>query len=642
MTRRLVPCAALHAALWSALFVTTAARVAVAQVVPAPKRSVAPAIGSEPLRIARVVCVGEEFAPQAAAFVEAVRGLGAAGFAGAKQGEEREARVQIERAKSPPDNVGKEWYAVQPLPDDAGLLVSVVHPFGAARAAASLLQLLTVVDGVAAWPQIALTDEPDLAFRCFMVDMGRNPHRPATLRRIVDACWFYKVSLLQLHLTDDQLFSWPSRAYPKLRDERAGWTWQQFEALESYSQARGVTIVPEIDVPGHSTILRKRYPEVFGKTPTELATLPKATEGVQTLIGEMLQVFRATPYVHIGGDEAYGVPQDEQRRFVNRLNRFVKSTGRRALAWEGPRLGSGDDKVDTDVLHINWRTIDFPAQEMLDAGYEVVNAAWDPLYVVDHYPRTMFTAVPVKRCYQWDLRRFAHVNHDMATFAQPHVTKQAQGIVGFLMPWWEGREENVLPLCVPRLAAVAAAAWNRAGETDYSDFAARQRQQLPRLEQLSGASFGRMPYSDADSQRDNAAFLGMVSVSHGASQPVYGPGRLTNGIPDRFDHFLGYPTKPTPLTITVRLRRPATVGRVVVHERAVGKSHEVYEVLVSDDGAKWQRVGQAKAGSRGEQSYVEHRFEPRPIGFVRVVTQGCHGLTFPSFSRLCEIEAFAE
>ena len=111
-------------------------------------------------------------------------------------------------------------------------------------------------------------------------------------------------------------------------------------------------------------------------------------------------------------------------------------------------MGQGDNKVAEDVLHLNWDTVHFPAQQMLDAGYTVINACWNPLYIVDHYPRTMFTAVPVQGCYDWDIRRFAHVNHGMPTFAKPHVTKTEEGILGYCMPWWEGREENVLALCV--------------------------------------------------------------------------------------------------------------------------------------------------------------------------------------------------
>ena len=158
---------------------------------------------------------------------------------------------------------------------------------------------------------------------------------------------------------------------------------------------------------------------------------------------------------------------------------------------------------------------------------------------------------------------------------------------------------------------------------------------------LTGADLGCTPFADPKTQRDNLAFGARVTTSAGASQPVFGPDRLTNGIPDRFDHFLGYPTQPKPLEITLELRAAVSVGRIVVHERAVGQSHEIYDLLVAADGSAWRRVGRAQQGSRGEDSFVVHRFAPRDVRYIRIVTQGCHGLTFPSFSRLCEVEAFA-
>ena len=599
-------------------------------VVPQPRQMVR-ADGSVAIR--RVTGNSIETSSQGSAFASALQ------LAGARLQQKSSAPGRVS-FRYQADAGGAEWYRI--APDDAGLVVTAAAPQGAARAAATLLQLAEIVDGVATFPRVTITDEPAMPFRCFMVDMGRNPHGPAVLRQIVDACWFYKVNYLQLHLSDDQLFSWPSRVYPKLFDERSGWSWQDFVDLEQYARARGVAIIPEIDVPAHSTILRQRYPEVFGKSPKDLATLPSATEGMKALLAELMQVFASSPYVHIGGDEAYGVPEDDQRDFVNRLARFVKQRGRRPMAWEGPRLGEGKHKVDTDVLHVNWRTVDFPAQQMLDAGYQVVNAAWDPMYIVDHYPRTMFTAVPVKRCYQWDLQEFKHVNHGMPTFAEPHRTRTRDGIVGFMMPWWEGRQENVAKLCVPRFAAVAATAWNPDGERDFDGFQERQRSLLPRCAAVARTDLGRTPFADPATQRDNYAYRAKVTASAGTSQPVFGPDRLTNGIPDRFDHFLGYPTQPQPLEITLELRVPASVGRVVVHERAVGQSHEIYDLHVSVDGSSWQQVGTSGKGTRGEQSFVEHRFEPRTVRYVRIVTQGCHGLTFPSFSRLCEVEAFAK
>jgi len=454
--------------------------------------------------------------------------------------------------------------------------------------------------------------------------------------------WFYKANYLQLHLTDDQLFSWPSKAFPKLYSERAGWTWDDFVALERYSQARGVTIIPELEVPGHSGILRRVYPEVFGKTTAELATLPQAQKGIETLLDELLSVFQATPYIHIGGDEAMGVPVEEQRDLINRLNKFLNDRGRRTVVWEGPPLGKDDNKVAENVIHLNWRTINFPAQQMLDAGYEVVNAAWAPLYIVDHYPRTMFTAVDVQRCYQWDIQRFAHINHGFPTFHNPHRTKTDEGLLGFCMCWWEGRPENILPLCLPRLAAVTSAAWNRAGENDFAGYQQRQEGGLATLEKISGFELPETPFADPEPQKDNLAYRAKVTPSDGAAQPHFSPDRLTNGIPDRFDHFLGFPTQPETLEILIELTVPAKVGRIVIYERAVGGSHEIYDLLVSADGRTFEKVGGSEKGTRGEKNHVEHTFGARKVRFIKIVTQGCHGLTFPSFSRLSEVMAFAD
>jgi hypothetical protein len=611
----------------------TASLTAQLPVVPAPQQV---KLGEGRVAVAEVQCEHAALVPPCEAFAAMLARLGVV----LEPAPERGITLQVQLF--PDDGAAHPAESYRIRFGDGEAKVFAADALGVARATATLCQLLEIEDGIAIWPVMAIDDTADLPLRCFMVDMGRNPHRPKVLRQVVDLCWFYKVRFLQLHLTDDQLCSWPSRAFPKLRDERAGWTWDDFVALESYAAARGVTLIPEIDVPGHSTILRDRYPDIFGRSPQELATSPAATTAVKQLVDELLIVFASTPYVHLGGDES-GVGGDPLRDFLNRIARHVRARGRRAIVWEGPDLGVGEHKLDTDILQMNWDTVHFPAQRMLDAGYQVVNAAWDPLYIVDHYPRTMFTASPVRRCYEWDLRRFAHVDPGMPTFLSPHVTNTADGIVGFCMPWWEGREENLFGLCAPRLAAVAAAAWNRDGETDFAWFEQRQQRMLQRFEVIAGVELPHVAVGDPASRPGNLALHGRVTTSTSASQPPFGPERLTNGITDRFDHFLGYPCAPEPLAITVELPRPGQVARVVVHETAVGDSHEVYRLLVSADGVRWHPVGSSEdRGSRGDRSFVEHRIAPRSVRFVRVVTRGCHGLTFPSFSRLCEIEAFSD
>ncbi|MDA0934821.1 MAG: family 20 glycosylhydrolase [Planctomycetota bacterium] len=572
--------------------------------------------------------------PQAEAFVQALRRLGVEGAGMGVAGD------GVAVAFGLGYGLGAEGYRV--TVEGSNVTVEAGGTAGAAYAASDLLRRVRIEGGDARFADGAWEESPDFGHRSFMVDMGRNPHSPATLRHVVDMMWFYRGNYLQLHLTDDQLISWPSAAFPELQSERAGWTVEDFRELEAYSQARGVTVVPEIEVPGHSSLLRSRRPDVFGKDTLELATSPVAQRGVETLIREMLDVFRATPYVHIGADEVHGVPQSEQRAFINRLNAFVKSLGRTTLVWEGPGLGEGDSKVAEDVVHVAWEGSYFPMPKIVEAGYRVVNASWDPFYVVDHYPRNNFTGVPTDQIYAVDLRRLRNVHPGLPSFREPQWLADTSSVLGFCMPFWEGREQNLLAMCVQRFGAAATRAWDYGSELPFEDYAAREAQLLPRLEVISGFELPEMPMADpgAAAASGNLAFGARVTPSAAMHQPDFGPSRLTNGITDQFDLFLGYPTKPEPLVIDIELREPAQVGRVRVHEIAVGNSWESYRLFVSADWETFEQVGRTQSGDRGENRFVDHRFDPRTVRAIRIETDGCENFTFPSFSRLTEVEAY--
>lgn len=340
---------------------------------------------------------------------------------------------------------------------------------GLAAATATLLQLWS--DSI---PAQRITDAPISRYRSFMVDLARNPHSVGLLRQTIDLLWFYKVGSLHLHLTDDQRWAFPSTAFPKLATSDNAIDREAWLALDRYAAIRGVELIPELDVPGHSTILRREYPEVFGRTPTELAARPESRAALKTIIDEMIELFPSARWIHVGADEAYGVPQDLQRDLLNELHAHVTQRGRRTIAWEGPGLGTGTNKVNEDVVLINWRTVDFPPDEMVRAGYRIVNAAWDPMYIVDHYPRNNFTMAAPQRIYErMDRRRFAHFRPDVRTFDAPIMLEDASRVLGWCMPWWEGREENFLPLVVPRLVPMAEVAWSEPATRDFVDFSRR-------------------------------------------------------------------------------------------------------------------------------------------------------------------------
>lgn len=368
-------------------------------------------------------------------------------------------------------SLGVEAYTIEISSKQITLAASSLK--GLAHGTSTILQIIGGSE-TGTIPPTSINDHPRLSYRSLMIDMGRNPHSLQLLKETIDLLWFYKVDSVHLHLTDDQRIAFPSTAFPKLWDGII--TAEEFKELEAYAVARGVTLIPELEVPGHSTLLLRHYPEVFGKSGTELASSETALEGIKLLLDEMTEIFSSTPYVHIGGDEAYGVSEELQRDLINKLHAHLKSKGQQTLVWEGPRAGTGDNKVNPEVIHLNWRTINYPADQMLSDGYRVVNAAWDPLYIVDHYPRTNFTMASPQHIFETlSPTRFKHFNPGMPTFAKPIEVEPSDQLIGFCMPWWEGREENYFPQIVPRLIPFAEVAWNPADLRDFPVFSARAK-----------------------------------------------------------------------------------------------------------------------------------------------------------------------
>ncbi|KLU05509.1 Beta-hexosaminidase [Rhodopirellula islandica] len=366
-------------------------------------------------------------------------------------------------------DLSEEAYSIAVTSNQIQVTASTVK--GLAHATATLLQLVGS-DNLKSIPQLRIEDSPQLSYRNLMIDMGRNPHSVELLKETIDLLWFYKVDSVQLHLTDDQRIAFPSTAFPKLWDGVI--SLEEFQDLERYAVERGVTIIPELEVPGHSELLRRAYPDVFGKTGTDLTQSETALEGIKTLLDEMMAVFSSSPYIHIGGDEAFGVPENLQRDLINELHAYLKSKGKETLVWEGPRPGTGDNRVHPEVIHLNWRTINYPADEMIRDGHRVINAAWDPLYLVDHYPRTNFTMTSPQHIYEtMSLTTFKHVNPEIRTYADPVEVAPTDKLIGFCMPWWEGREENFSPQTIPRLIPFAEVAWNPSLERNHDDFESR-------------------------------------------------------------------------------------------------------------------------------------------------------------------------
>jgi hexosaminidase len=191
-----------------------------------------------------------------------------------------------------------------------------------AQGTVTLLQALESEGGKVSVPCLTVRDRQRLPYCGAMLDVARKPYSLATLEQCVRVCRFYKIRYLHLHLSDENAWTFPSTAFPRLGSQNFAWAGGDRPAvydlaglkrLAAFADARGVTLVPELEVPGHSGQLRGTLPDVFGYRDAAGKTVSpgvinmvreEAYRALDTLVGEMCDVFRSSPYFHIGCDEA--------------------------------------------------------------------------------------------------------------------------------------------------------------------------------------------------------------------------------------------------------------------------------------------------------------------------------------------------
>ena len=212
-------------------------------------------------------------------------------------------------------------------------------------------------------PAARILDAPRYAWRGLSLDVARTFFTVEEIRRVIDLLEFYKLSVLHLHLTDDQAWRLPMgrpvSGEPSLPGDDF-YREEDLRALAAYATDRFVTIVPEIDTPGHATALMRLHPELnTGRNEVDYEILPgherhavwldpelPATFGLMEQVLAGVAAIFPGPYLHIGADEPRGMPDEAYLSYVRRLRRLVRSLGRRPLGWqETARAGLRPDDV---------------------------------------------------------------------------------------------------------------------------------------------------------------------------------------------------------------------------------------------------------------------------------------------------------
>ncbi|MDQ3083096.1 MAG: beta-N-acetylhexosaminidase [Gemmatimonadota bacterium] len=372
------------------------------------------------------------------------------------------------------------FYAVQTVRQL--LPVSIEHP-------AALKRRLTLPAG-------RIVDAPRFEWRGMMLDVSRHFLGVGDVKRFIDLVALYKINRLHLHLSDDQGWRIEIKSRPRLAEVGGStqvgggaggyYTQPDYSEIVAYAASRFITIVPEIDMPGHTNAALASYPELncnnvapplytgirvgFSAVCVDSAKIYPILEDVVREISSL------TPgaFFHIGGDEVKTLSAAQYRAFVERMQGIVNANGKRMIGWGeiAPAQLSAATVVqswirDSSAVHAarGGRVILSPATKIyLDMKYDsttVLGLSWAGLS-------------SVRNAYDWD----------PATFI-PGVTETS--VLGVEAPLWSEtliKAEDFESMAFPRLIAVAEVGWTRMGLKGWDDFRRRLEGHAPRLNAL--------------------------------------------------------------------------------------------------------------------------------------------------------------
>lgn len=392
---------------------------------------------------------------------------------------------------------------------ESGAAVKASDMLGARNAAVTLIQLMERTEGGLTLPAGVIEDEPKCTWRTVMIDLARDWHELPVLYEYVDMCCFYKIKYLHFHFTDDQSYTLPSKAFPKLSTEGRHYTEAEIKGLIAYAKSRGVRLIPEIDVPGHTTSFAAAYGEIFG-TDGIICLSEESMAGMATLFRELCELFADSEYIHLGGDEAAiakwldcdkclnafrgrGIDVDgylatEEGKheltelmyatFVGDVCEVILSCGKTPVVWEGFHK-SMNHLIPKQSVIVSWENFYQTAPELLEAGFRVVNGAWKPMYVV-----TPVVYWSPEEIYNWNIYTWGAV-HPGSPYNKEALridpTMQVEG--GQLLAWGDqiGKKYPVVAegvreeqrLIEERTPCLSENVWNREKPTDWAEFSGR-------------------------------------------------------------------------------------------------------------------------------------------------------------------------
>jgi hexosaminidase len=401
-------------------------------------------------------------------------------------------RIGCEPCTASPVLSEDESYQLEVAPGGATLKAATMA--GALHGLETFLQLIQPGPAGFEAPAVHIADQPRFAWRGLMLDCARHFLPVEVIERNLDAMAAVKLNVFHWHLSDDQGFRAESKLYPKLQQFGSDgnyYTQDQMREVVAYAAARGIRVVPEFDIPGHTMSWFPGYPELAaGAGPFEIGrhfgvfdpvldpTRDETYAFLDGFIGEMAGLF-PDPFFHIGGDEVNGKAWKEskavqafarshglkdtlalQTNFNQRILKILQKHGRNMIGWDeilGPDL-------PRDAVIQSWRGADSLA-DAASKGYRGILSAG---YYLDHVR-------PAAYHYAVD---------PLAGPAAQLTPEQSAHILGGEACMWSELvdAETVDSRVWPRAAAIAERLWSAREQTDVDSMYARMEAVSRQLE----------------------------------------------------------------------------------------------------------------------------------------------------------------
>lgn len=392
---------------------------------------------------------------------------------------------------------------------------------GASYSLATLLMIASAEKGKMNCPCVKIEDCADKEYRALMVDVAREWHPAETVLKYIDICFLFKIKYFHIHFIDDQSYTLPSHKFPEIITKERSYTFEEIYDFNEYAKKRGVTLIPEFEVPGHAHALINAYPELFANDMSENTRSSLVTENgdvlsadslvcagsektifaIEELLKEICEMFQNSPYIHIGGDEASismwnncNVCREYMKKnsihneyelysdFIARVARIVLKLGKTPIVWEGfPKKGA--EKIPRETVVMAWESYYHMAYDLLDEGFKIINCSWQPLYIVNSLDER-WTPMDIMR---WNVYNWQHWWTESEACLNPINVTPTENVLGAQICAWESTFEQEINCVMENLAALSERTWNVKRVCDDAEFKAKHKKIMQKAARLIAA-----------------------------------------------------------------------------------------------------------------------------------------------------------